>query len=110
MCPECNTSGISQWAPFFANWPFSARCKNCGARLRVKIPHWQNVLVQVLGQIAFWGASLYGITAGWGGVIPGAIVGIIIALLIAMIPGCFAKLEVIKKAREGREGNEKNDD
>jgi branched-subunit amino acid ABC-type transport system permease component len=96
-CPECHAPGVSPWTAFLASWPFSARCKNCGAALRTKIPTWQNVLVQVIGQVVFWATLLYGISSGWGGAIAGFIVGAVLALLIATIPGYFAKLEVTKK-------------
>ena len=93
-CPKCQTPGISPWA-FFAAWPFSARCKNCGVRLRVKIPHWQNILAQIFSQVAFWAALLFGITAGFGGIVIGALVGVVLGVLIIMVPCFFAKLEVL---------------
>lgn len=93
-CPKCQTPGVSPWA-FFAAWPFSARCKNCGVRLRAKIPHWQNILAQILSQVAFWASLLFGITAGLGGIVLGAIVGVILGGLIIMFPCFFAKLEVL---------------
>ena len=93
-CPKCQTPGISPWA-FLVAWPFSARCKNCGARLRAKIPHWQNIIAQILGQVAFWTAFLFGITAGLEGIVVGALVGIVLCVLIIMVPCFFAKLEVL---------------
>jgi hypothetical protein len=96
-CPRCQTKSLSQWAKFFAVWPFSTRCKNCGARLRAKIPYWQNVAAQVLAQIVFWTILIVGIGKGAGGIAIGAIVGAALGMLIAMIPGRFAKLEETKK-------------
>ena len=93
-CPKCQTPGISAWA-FFAAWPFSARCKNCGVRLRTKIPHWQNILAQILCQVAFWAALLFGITVGLGGIVIGGLVGVVLGVLIIMVPCFFAKLEVM---------------
>jgi hypothetical protein len=93
-CPNCQTPGVSPWA-FFASWPFSVRCKNCGARLRAKIPHWQNILAQILGQGAFWTVFLFGITAGSGGIVVGALIGAVMGALIIMVPCFFAKLEVL---------------
>ena len=92
-CPKCRTPGISSWA-FFAAWPFSARCKNCGVRLRAKIPHWQNILAQILSQVAFWAALLFGFTAGLGGIVVGT-VGAVLSVLIIMVPYLFSKLEAL---------------
>lgn len=96
ICPKCQAPGISQWA-FFAYWPFSARCNNCGVRVRAKIPGWQNLLVQLLGQVAFWGALLLGISAGVGGLVVGFLGGVVLAVLIAMVPGFFSRLEALPK-------------
>ena len=82
-----------------AMWPFRVRCKNCGARVRLKIPRWQNIMVQILGQIVFWVSLLYGINLGLHGVIIGGITGAVFALLIALIPGYGAELEVISKSK-----------
>jgi len=54
------------WIKVFAMWPFMARCKNCGCKVRLKIPRWQNILFQILGQLAFWSILLAGLTAGGG--------------------------------------------
>lgn len=64
-------------------------------RIRAKIPGWQNLLVQLLGQVAFWSALLFGISAGLGGLVVGFLVGVVLAVLIAMIPGFFSKLEAL---------------
>ena len=93
-CPTCQAPAISPWASF-AYWPLSARCNNCGVRVRAKIPGWQNLLVQCLGQGAFWAALLFGVSAGLGGLIAGFFVGIVLAVLIAMVPGFFSKLEAL---------------
>ena len=64
-------------------------------RLRAKIPHWQNILAGVLAQGAFWAALLFGFTAGFGGIVVGALVGVAVAMLITIVPCFFAKLEVL---------------
>ena len=96
MCPKCKARRIPFWAKSFAIWPFTTHCRNCGTRLRVKIPFWQNALVQILGQVVFWATLFLSIKSGIGGVVVGATVGFVLAMLIAMIPGLFAKLEEIK--------------
>lgn len=96
VCPKCEKEGVSPWAPFFASWPFYARCKSCGARLRVRIPHWQNILAQIFSQLAFWALLLYGaVQGGFLGIVVGGIIGIIVGLVIALIPGFFSKLEAL---------------
>ena len=75
-------------------WPFTARCRNCAATVILKIPRWQNVLFQILGQIAFWGILLSGLLVGGSNVIVAALAGAIIAIMIAIIPGIFAELDV----------------
>ena len=81
----------------FAVWPFSVHCRNCGAKVRLKIPRWQNILVQILGQMVFWSVLLTGISAGMWGAIVGGMIGAVFAIMIAFIPGFFAELEVIPK-------------
>lgn len=81
------------WVKVFAMWPFVARCRNCGRKARLKIPRWQNVLFQILGQMAFWGFLVTGIVVGEGNLVLAAIAGAFIAIMIAMIPGIFAGLE-----------------
>ena len=76
-------------------WPAAARCRNCGARVRLAIPRWQNIMYQLLAQLAFWALLLLGLMDGWPGVLIGGLAGAIIALAIAMIPGFYAGLEVI---------------
>ena len=78
-------------------WPFSVQCRNCRTRVRLKIPRWQNIFVQILGQIAFWAVLLTSISAGMWGAIVGGVIGAVIAILIAFIPGLFAELEVMPK-------------
>jgi len=96
VCPKCPKEGVSPWAPLFASWPFYARCKNCRARLRVRIPHWQNILAQILSQIAFWALLLFGLVqGGLYGLIVGGILGVVVGLLIALVPGFFSKLEAL---------------
>jgi len=58
---------------------------------------WQSLLVVLIGQVVLWASLLFGISIGSGAAIAGFIVGAVLALLIAMIPGCFANLEVTKK-------------
>lgn len=96
VCPKCEKEGVSPWAPLFASWPFYARCKSCGARLRTKIPHWQNALAQILSQFAFWVLLIYGaIQGGSLGILVGGILGALVGLVIALIPGFFSKLEAL---------------
>ena len=75
-------------------WPFTARCRNCSTRVRLRIPRWQNVIFQILAQVAFWGILLAGITGGNVDLIVAAIAAALIAVAIAIIPGIFASLEV----------------
>jgi hypothetical protein len=75
-------------------WPFVARCKNCGSKVRLKIPRWKNVVFQILGQVAFWGILLMGIVSSTHNLIVAAISGAFIAIIISIIPGIFAELEV----------------
>lgn len=71
--------------------------------MRAKIPGWQNVLAQLLGHVAFWGALLFGISAGFGGLAVGFLVGVVVAVLIAMVPGFFSKLEVLPNEDDASE-------
>lgn len=96
VCPKCGARGVSSLAKAFAVWPFSARCKNCGEKLRVRMPYWQNVLIQLLSQAVFWTVLIVGIMSG-AGVVIGFALGAVLALLIAVVPGRFAKLEVVSK-------------
>lgn len=75
-------------------WPFTARCRNCNSKVILKIPRWQNVLFQILGQIAFWSILLWGLTAGDGNIIAAGLAGATVAIMIAIIPGIFAELVV----------------
>lgn len=96
VCPKCQEEGVSPWAPLYASWPFRARCENCGARLRVRIPHWQNILAQIVSQLAFWVLLLYGLVNGGGpGLIVGGAIGIVVGFSIALIPGFFSRLEAL---------------
>lgn len=95
LCPKCETRGVSSWARALAVWPFSTRCRNCGARLRVQIPYWQNVTVQLLSQVVFWTVLIVGIRSGIG-VAAAFLGGAALSIVIAIVPGRFAKLEVIK--------------
>ncbi|MDH3786962.1 MAG: hypothetical protein OES53_00220 [Xanthomonadales bacterium] len=92
-CPNCHNYTFPMWIKVFAMWPFMARCKNCGCKVRLKIPRWQNILFQILGQLAFWSILLAGLTAGGGNILVAASAGAVIALLIAIAPGIFAGLE-----------------
>ena len=92
-CPNCNAFSFPAWKKALAFWPFSLRCRNCNARLRVKIPRWQNILVQIIGQVVFWTALLFGIRHGTQGMLVGGMLGAVSAILIAMIPGYSADLE-----------------
>lgn len=96
-CPQCKRQSFPKWVKAFAMWPFRIRCKYCGTGVRLKIPHWQNLLVQILGQVVFWGAFLVGLSMGIRSAIAGVIIGGFAAILIAMIPGVFADLEVVPK-------------
>lgn len=94
ICPKCQGAGVSPWAPLFASWPFHARCRNCGTKLRVRVPHWQNALAQILAQAAFWALLLFGlVNGGVAGLLFGGLTGTAVGLLIALIPGFFSKLE-----------------
>jgi len=66
-------------------------------KLRLNIPRWQNILAQLLGQFVFWAMLLTGLRAGLFSSIAGGINGAVIAMLIALIPGLFAELEVLPK-------------
>jgi len=95
VCPKCQEEGVSPWAPLYASWPFRARCENCGARLRVRIPHWQNILAQIVCPLAFWALLLYGLVSGGSpGLIVGGAIGIV-GFSIALIPGFFSRLEAL---------------
>ena len=96
-CPKCKRSSFPLWMKVFAIWPFNVQCRNCRTKVRLKIPRWQNILVQIIGQIVFWVVLLTGISAGMWGAIVGGMIGAIIAILIALIPGLFAELEVMPK-------------
>lgn len=65
--------------------------------VRLKIPRWQNIVVQLIGQLVFWSSLLIGISAGLQQAIIGGVFGAIIALVIALIPGIFAELQVITR-------------
>jgi hypothetical protein len=65
-------------------------------RVRANSPVWQNVLVLLLGQIAFWTALLLGISSG-AGALAGFLAGAALAVALAMVPGFFSKLEALTK-------------
>jgi hypothetical protein len=95
-CPKCHREGVSPWALLYAAWPFHTRCRNCGARLRAKIPHWQNILSQILAQAAFWALLLFGaVRGGLQGILAGGAVGIVVSVFIVLIPVFFSKLEAL---------------
>ncbi len=98
-CPNCNNFNFPLWSKLIAVWPFRVRCKNCGVRVRLKIPRWQNITVQILGQFVFWAFLLFGIMLGLHGAVIGGIAGAILAMLIAVIPGFHAELEVVPKRK-----------
>jgi hypothetical protein len=93
-CPNCHDYKFPLWIKVFAMWPFTARCRNCSSKVILKIPRWQNVLFQILGQIAFWSILLSGLLVSGSNVIVAALAGAIIAIMIAIIPGIFAELDV----------------
>jgi ABC-type phosphate/phosphonate transport system permease subunit len=62
--------------------------------VRLKIPHWQNALVQVLAQFVFWVAFIWGINLGLRSAVVGGMLGAIIAAFIAPIPGIYCELKV----------------
>jgi hypothetical protein len=78
-----------------AVWPFKLSCKNCNVRVRLKIPRWQNIAVQVIAQFVFWAALIIGIESGLQSSIVGGFSGAVLAIQIALIPGLYAYLEVI---------------
>jgi hypothetical protein len=94
-CPSCKQTGFPVWIKAFAVWPLSIRCRKCNVKLRLNIPRWQNILVQILGQFVFWAMLLTGLRLGLLSAIAGGIIGAFIAMLIALAPGLFAELEVL---------------
>jgi hypothetical protein len=97
-CPKCHSLSISALSKCLAFWPFAARCRSCGSRLRSRIPLWQNLLIQILGQLAFWTAVIVGAeTAGGRGIALGVLIGGLIVFLLAAIPACAARLEAVPK-------------
>jgi len=96
-CPNCNNFSFPLWMKVFAVWPFSVRCRNCKAAVRLKISRWQNVLVQILAQFVFWAALLFGINLGLRSAILGGILGAVGAIFVALIPGLYSRLEAKKK-------------
>lgn len=99
-CQNCKGCRFPAWKKSLAFWPFKLRCSNCNAAVRAKIPRWQNILVQIVGQVIFWAAVLIGIRNGVPGALVGGAIGAMIAMLIAMIPGWGAELEQIPKKRD----------
>jgi hypothetical protein len=97
LCPQCGNHSIQVWQRWIAQWPFIVRCRNCGASLRARIPLWQNIGAQLLAQAAFWSASLFGFSYGLGGLFLGLLIGSMIAIAIAFVPGRFSPLEVVAK-------------
>ena len=98
-CPNCKRYSFPNWKKALAFWPFQLRCGNCNASVRAKIPKWQNILVQIVGQIVFWTALLLGIRNGSQGALVGGTVGAALAVLIATIPVWGAELEEISNHR-----------
>lgn len=95
ICPGCSRYRFNRWKKSVAYWPFKLQCGNCGRWVRVSVPRWQNITVQILGQIAFWTGLLLGIRAGWPDAIYGAAGGALILVLLAMIPGYFGRLTLL---------------
>lgn len=92
-CPACSQPSFSLWKKVIAVWPFVVRCNECGERVRLKIPRWQNVLVQLLGQFVFWAMLLVGISSPEISAITAGVIGFVLALVIAFLPGLFSELE-----------------
>lgn len=96
-CPKCNHLSFPLWKKIFAVWPFDIRCRDCGVKVHLKIPMWLNILIQLFGLFAFWSILLIGISLELWNIAVGVIIGAIIAVLIALIPGFFVELEERKK-------------
>jgi len=101
VCPNCNTAGVSWVGRTLAAWPFSVHCANCGAKLRLHYSWWQNALIQLCALVTFGTAVLLGISLGMLGV--GFVLGIIAAIIAAVVGGLFAKIDVIE--RKSVDGN-----
>jgi hypothetical protein len=93
-CPACSQSSFSLWNKVIAVWPFVVHCSKCGARVRLNVPRWQNILGQLLAQVVFWLTLLAGISSTELNALAAGIIGLVMALLIALLPGLFNELEV----------------
>jgi len=97
VCPACKNATFPVRKRIFATWPFHAKCRKCGARIRLDIPFWQNFTAQVTGQIVFWSVLVTAIDAGIQNLILGGSLGAVLALAIVLIPGFFAELKPLKR-------------
>ena len=81
-CPNCRVGELSRWARFRLG---NAKCRSCGAELRVATNVKVKVFVAVLEQIAFWIALYIGF-AQWEWWVMGlvVVVSVIISLLVYM--------------------------
>jgi hypothetical protein len=100
-CPKCKQLSFPLWKKVFAVWPFDIRCRNCGVKVHLKLPMWLNIVFQLFAQFAFWFILLMGISSGLWNVVVGFIIGAIVAVLIALIPGFFVDIE--EKGKKGSE-------
>jgi hypothetical protein len=97
ICPKCQKEGVSPWAWLYASWPFHARCKNCGAKLRarvVKLSFMQSILFDAFIPVAFlsllyFAGKLGGVLGFWvGGT------GVCALIILLLLPVYYSKLEV----------------
>lgn len=101
ICPNCHAFEISRFTKAFSFKPFHICCSKCGAHLRVKLLLWQNVVLQILGQIVFGGGLLFGlINDGIQGLVIGGGAGIVLAVVLVGVAVSFAPLEVLSKSHE----------
>jgi hypothetical protein len=68
------------------------------------MPYWQNVLIQLLSQAVFWTVLIAGIKSG-AGVVIGFALGAALALLVAVVPGRFAKLTIVSENKHSGTGH-----
>jgi hypothetical protein len=95
LCPKCEGRGVSPWGKLFAHSPSSTRCSNCGAKLRIRLHSWQNVVMVLVTQGVFLAILIVGILNGSyvGAFFAGLVLSLVTGIVLTWL--CKPELEVV---------------
>ena len=96
-CPSCSQAVESEWAWLYAHWPFSVRCQQCHARLRVKRNWWLDALCQTTSSVVVLIVIVAGVMGGNGSLLWLLPIGVVIAFAIAALPGLLGRYVEVGK-------------